>query len=414
MTLPALGESVTEGTVTRWLKSVGDSVEVDEPLLEVSTDKVDTEIPSPVAGTLLEIKVDEDETVEVGAELAVIGDGSAGSSRRRERGRRAAGRGGARARAGARAGAGARARAEAGAGAEARAGEEAPSPRSADGRSRPPRSSDGARRRPPTSSARRRQLRHPAGAQDGRRARRRPVHRHRHRRRRPDPQAGRPGRGRGGVRRPAPAAPAAGSTSSATASAAPSAAPEPAARHDREDVAAAPGHRRRGWWSRCRPRPSSRRSSRSTSPRSRGCATAVKADFLAREGVKLSYLPFFAKAAVDALKVHPALNATFDLEAGEVTYYDRENLAFAVDTEKRPAHPGRQGRRRPLDRRPGQEDRRPRRAHAHQQDRSRTTCRGGTFTITNLGSVGALFDTPIINQPQVAILGPARSSSARS
>ncbi len=81
VTLPALGESVTEGTVTRWLKQVGDEVAVDEPLLEVSTDKVDTEIPSPVAGTLLEIKVDEDETVEVGAELATIGDeGESGGS----------------------------------------------------------------------------------------------------------------------------------------------------------------------------------------------------------------------------------------------------------------------------------------------------------------------------------------------
>src|SRR5689334_14284785 len=77
--LPALGESVTEGTVTRWLKQVGDEVAVDEPLLEVSTDKVDTEIPSPVAGTLLEIKAEEDETVEVGAELAIIGSGDAGS-----------------------------------------------------------------------------------------------------------------------------------------------------------------------------------------------------------------------------------------------------------------------------------------------------------------------------------------------
>src|SRR5947208_16263597 len=73
VTLPALGESVTEGTVTRWLKSVGDDVAVDEPLLEISTDKVDTEIPSPVAGKLLEIRADEDETVEVGAVLAVIG-----------------------------------------------------------------------------------------------------------------------------------------------------------------------------------------------------------------------------------------------------------------------------------------------------------------------------------------------------
>ena len=76
--LPALGESVTEGTVTRWLKQVGDSVTVDEPLLEVSTDKVDTEIPSPVAGTLLEIKANEDDTVEVGAVLGVIGDESEG------------------------------------------------------------------------------------------------------------------------------------------------------------------------------------------------------------------------------------------------------------------------------------------------------------------------------------------------
>ncbi|WP_340698679.1 biotin/lipoyl-containing protein, partial [Cellulosimicrobium funkei] len=76
--MPALGESVTEGTVTRWLKSVGATVAVDEPLLEVSTDKVDTEIPSPVAGTLEQILVQEDETVEVGANLAVIGDGSGG------------------------------------------------------------------------------------------------------------------------------------------------------------------------------------------------------------------------------------------------------------------------------------------------------------------------------------------------
>ena len=76
MKLPELGESVTEGTITRWLKSVGDEVEVDEPLVEVSTDKVDTEIPSPLAGTLLEIKAEEDETVEVGAELCMIGDAS--------------------------------------------------------------------------------------------------------------------------------------------------------------------------------------------------------------------------------------------------------------------------------------------------------------------------------------------------
>ena len=76
VTMPQLGESVTEGTVTRWLKQVGDRVEADEPLLEVSTDKVDTEIPSPASGTLIEIKVNEDDTADVGSELAVIaGDG---------------------------------------------------------------------------------------------------------------------------------------------------------------------------------------------------------------------------------------------------------------------------------------------------------------------------------------------------
>ena len=103
--MPALGESVTEGTVTRWLKQEGDTVEVDEPLLEVSTDKVDTEIPSPAAGVLQRIVAGEDETVEVGGELAVIGDGGDGSdaadrraparrgrSRAAQRGRRAGAR----------------------------------------------------------------------------------------------------------------------------------------------------------------------------------------------------------------------------------------------------------------------------------------------------------------------------------
>ena len=77
VTMPQLGESVTEGTVTRWLKAEGDHVDADEPLLEVSTDKVDTEVPSPASGTLLAIKVQEDETVEIGVELAVIGEPSA-------------------------------------------------------------------------------------------------------------------------------------------------------------------------------------------------------------------------------------------------------------------------------------------------------------------------------------------------
>ncbi len=132
---------------------------------------------------------------------------------------------------------------------------------------------------------------------------------------------------------------------------------------------------------------------------------AEKADFVAREGVKLSYLPFFAKAAIDALKEHPKLNATIDTEAGEVTYYDRENLAFAVDTEK--------GLLTPVVKDAGDLSVAGlAKKIADVAERTRTNkigpdeLSGGTFTITNLGSVGALWDTPIINKPQVAILGP--------
>ena len=127
-------------------------------------------------------------------------------------------------------------------------------------------------------------------------------------------------------------------------------------------------------------------------------------DFLAREGVKLTYLPFFTKAAIDTLKHHPALNATIDMEAGEITYYDRENVAFAVDTEKGLLTPvvkdagdlSISGLAKKI---------------SDVAERTRTNkigpdeLSGGTFTITNLGSFGALWDTPIINQPQVAILG---------
>ena len=131
---------------------------------------------------------------------------------------------------------------------------------------------------------------------------------------------------------------------------------------------------------------------------------SVKADFAAREGVKLSYMPFFAKAAIDALKQHPSLNAAIDTEAGEVTYYDRENVAIAVDTEK--------GLLTPVIKDAGDLSIAGlARKIADVAERTRANkigpdeLAGGTFTITNTGSRGALFDTPIINQPQVAILG---------
>ncbi|HQR28738.1 MAG TPA: 2-oxoglutarate dehydrogenase, E2 component, dihydrolipoamide succinyltransferase, partial [Nocardioides sp.] len=131
---------------------------------------------------------------------------------------------------------------------------------------------------------------------------------------------------------------------------------------------------------------------------------SIKAEFAAREGVRLSFLPFFAKAAIDALKQHPSLNAAIDTEKGEVTYYDRENLAIAVDTEK--------GLLTPVIKDAGDLSIAGLARHiADVADRTRANkilpdeLAGGTFTLTNTGSRGALFDTPIINQPQVAILG---------
>ncbi|HSX68632.1 2-oxoglutarate dehydrogenase, E2 component, dihydrolipoamide succinyltransferase, partial [Nocardioides sp.] len=131
---------------------------------------------------------------------------------------------------------------------------------------------------------------------------------------------------------------------------------------------------------------------------------ASKADFLAREGVKLSYTPFFAKAAADALKQHPKLNAQLDSEKNEVTYFDRENLSFAVDTDK--------GLLTPVVKDAGDLSVAGlAKKIADVAERTRTNkitpddLAGGTFTISNLGSRGALLDTPIINLPQVAILG---------
>ena len=130
----------------------------------------------------------------------------------------------------------------------------------------------------------------------------------------------------------------------------------------------------------------------------------VKDDFLAREGVKLSFMPFLAKAAVDTLKEHPSVNASVDMERQEVTYYDRENLGIAVDTEQGLLVPvvkdagdlSVAGLARKI-------------ADVAERTRSRKIgpdeLSGGTFTLTNTGSRGAIIDTPIINQPQVAILG---------
>jgi pyruvate dehydrogenase E2 component (dihydrolipoyllysine-residue acetyltransferase) len=415
VTLPALGESVTEGTVTRWLKQVGDEVAVDEPLLEVSTDKVDTEIPSPVAGTLLEIKVSEDETVEVGAELALIGSGkpSSGGEQKQE--------------------------------AEP---EQAPEPEAEKEPEPEPEPEAKQEEKEPEPE--------PEPEPESKQEEKEPEPEQE-----PEPETAEPsapsGSGEAGYVTPLVRKLAAQHNvdlSSVTGSGvggrirkqdvleaarqAEQAEQAEQAAQPAAAAAAASGPTGAGTSQAAATPPTvtpdSRRGTTEKISRLRKIIAermvdslqtsaqltqvvevdvtnvarlreSVKNEFLAREGVKLTYLPFFAKAAIDALKEHPKLNATIDTEAGEITYYDRENLAFAVDTEK--------GLITPVVRDAGDLSISGlAKKIADVAERTRTNkigpdeLSGGTFTITNLGSVGALFDTPIINKPQVAILGP--------
>ena len=402
VTLPALGESVTEGTVTRWLKEVGDEVAVDEPLLEVSTDKVDTEIPSPVAGTLMEIKVQTDETVEVGAELAVIGSGkpSAPAAAEPEQpAQEAAPQEAAKESAQAPAEAAEQPPAQAPAKPDP---QEAPAPQ----RTTQPPAEQASGSAPASSSG-------PSSRNDGGAyvtpLVRKMAAEH-------DVDLGSiQGSGVGGrIRKQDVLAAAEAKKAAAPApAAAPAATGAPASRPS----APSPLRGQTEPMTRLRKVIAARMvESLHTSAQLTQVIEvdvtnvarlreAEKADFLAREGVKLTYLPFFAKAAIDALKEHPKLNANIDTEKGEVTYFDRENIAFAVDTDK--------GLLTPVVKDAGDLSVAGlAKKIADVADRTRNNkigpddLTGGTFTITNLGSVGALFDTPIINKPQVAILGP--------
>jgi pyruvate dehydrogenase E2 component (dihydrolipoamide acetyltransferase) len=532
VSMPQLGESVTEGTVTRWLKREGERVEADEPLLEVSTDKVDTEIPSPVSGILRGITVAEDETVAVGAELAVIDEeGSAD---------------GAAATPAAAAGAAAQAQAAApstppappqqaqpAAAAQGAAGAEAPT---ADGTQgfdsagyqpyeqpyesyeqpyqRPPGyQPPPAEYQPPAPPASftvpshapfaapqqaapppppPQQAAPPPPAPEPPRAQPPQAQPWPPAPAQPQPSDGAPltsgtegpyvtplvrklaaehgidlatvaGTGVGGrIRKqdvldaarvlrgttaPAPSAPlqpappqpvppqpappqlAPPQPALAQQAAPPAFQPPPPLAVPRAPLPAgvpAPP-----------PRPaivpSSLRGTTEKLSRSRQLiaqrmveslqisaqlTTVVEADvtaiarlrdrakaaFEAREGVKLSFLPFFALATVEALKVHPKLNAVIDTASGQVTYHDDEHLGIAVDTER--------GLMVPVIRQAGDLNIAGlARKIADLAERTRAgrvspdELSGGTFTLTNTGSRGALFDTPIINQPQVGILG---------
>ena len=381
--LPALGESVTEGTVTRWLKKVGDSVSVDEPLVEISTDKVDTEIPSPVAGVLQQILVKEDETVAVGAVLAIVGDGAAQTPPP----------------------AAPPAAAPVAAPPVAAPIVPPPAPAVAAPVVPPPAPAVVAPPvvvTPPPAPVTAPVASVPAEAES-------------------DPNYVTPivrklaselgvnlasvrGTGVGGRIRKEDVE-AAGKT------AAPShaSAPTPSA-----PVAASNLRGTREPMTRLR-RVLAERAVASMQQTAQLTSVVevdvtaiahlrerVKAEFLARTGTKLSFMPFFTLAAAEALRSHPKINSS--AEGDQIVYHDGENISFAVDTER--------GLLTPVIRNTASLSiAELAKQIADLADRTRTNqlkpdeLSGGTFTVTNTGSRGALFDTPVVFLPQSAILG---------
>ncbi len=371
--MPALGESVTEGTVTRWLKNVGDNVAVDEPLLEVSTDKVDTEIPSPASGVLLSIEVSVDSTVAVGTRLASIGASGAAPATP----------------------------APAAPAAPAAPVAAAPKPVPAPPTTPPPLIPQAAAPVAKPAVA--------AGVLDD--AYVTPIVRKLAAENGVN-LANVKGTGVGGrirkedvlaaVSKPAVAA------SSPAVAAAPSIAKAPA------PVAVSPLRGTTVTMSRLRKVIAARMleslqvSAQLTTvievdiTKIARLREKAKSSFESREGVKLTYLPFFAVAVCEALKQHPVVNAS--VEGDQITYHGAEHLGIAVDTDR--------GLLVPVIRDAGDLNiggiaRRIVDVASRTRDNkiSPDDLGGGTFTITNTGSRGALFDTPIINQPQVAILG---------
>jgi pyruvate dehydrogenase E2 component (dihydrolipoamide acetyltransferase) len=396
--LPALGESVTEGTVTRWLKSVGDSIEADEPLLEVSTDKVDTEIPSPVSGTVLEILVQEDETAEVGAKLAVVGAAGAAPAQQQAPA------------------------------APAPAQESAPAPAAPQQQAPAPQA--------PTAPAPQTQET-PAPA--------------------PVPSAPAPAPTPAPAPQQAPAAPAATSSGDdgayvtplvrklaaesgvdlgsvrgtggggrirkqdviTAAEAAKAAAASAAAKPAAAPKAAAQASPLRGQTVKMTRMRKVIGDNMMKALHSQAQLTTVlevdvtrlmrlraraKDAFLAREGVKLSPMPFYVKAAAQALKANPVVNARINEDEGTITYFDSENIGIAVDSEK--------GLMTPVIKGAGDLNiagiAKKTAELAGNVRASKITpddLAGATFTISNTGSRGALFDTVIVPPNQAAILG---------
>ena len=395
--MPALGESVTEGTVTTWLKSVGDAVEADEPLVEVSTDKVDSEVPAPASGFLAEIRVPEDETVEVGTVLAVI-TAQAPSTAPSEPA------------------------------APAAPAQQAPVPASPAPQAPAPAPAAPVNPFPTPASlaqtAETGQLAQSSAstpAQVSQTGYVTPIVRKLAR------EAGIElaevtGTGIGGrIRREdVEAAIKARQAAQAPAAPAASAAPQTAA------AAAAPGDNVFSGREASSLRGTTEKMSRLRQTIARrmveSLATAAqlttvievdvtkiaalraraKDAFVQRENTKLTFLPFFVKAATEALRFHPKVNATINDK--EVTYFDHENIGIAVDTERGllvPVIKNAQGMSiADVSRSINDLAARTRSATIGADELS-----GSTFTITNTGSGGALFDTPVLNMPETAIMG---------
>ncbi|ORB69481.1 2-oxoglutarate dehydrogenase, E2 component, dihydrolipoamide succinyltransferase [Mycobacterium scrofulaceum] len=392
--MPELGESVAEGTVTRWLKKVGDSVQVDDALVEVSTDKVDTEIPSPVAGVLVSITAEEDATVPVGGELARIGSGAQAAS------------------------------APPPAPKPEPKPEPAPEPPKAEAKPEPqpiaqPEPAPAPKPQPaqaqpaaePTGSApngspyvtplvRKLATEHDidlaqvTGTGVGGRIRKQDVlaaAEEKQRQSQPQKAAAPPQAPAVDGKAAQPAAPA----------------PAPALAHLRGTTQKASRIRQ---LTANKTRESLQATAQLTQThevdmtRIVGLRARAKSAFAEREGVNLTFLPFIARAVIDALKIHPNINASYNEQTKEITYYDAEHLGFAVDTD--------QGLLSPVIHNAGDlslaglaraiADIA---ARARSGDLKPDELSGGTFTITNIGSQGALFDTPILVPPQAAMLG---------
>ena len=380
--MPALGESVTEGTVTTWLKSVGDAVDADEPLLEVSTDKVDSEVPSPVAGFLAEIRVPEDETVEVGTVVAIISSSAPSAAPVAE--------------------AAAPAAPAAPVAPAAPAAPVAPAAPAAPAAPIDP--FPNASTLAQTASAAP-VVETPVAVTGS--AYVTPIVRKLARELGVD-LASVSGTGVGGrVRREDIEAAAAAARAAVAAPAAP-AAPATAVRE--------PSPLRGTTEKMSRLRQTIARRMVESLQTAAQLTTVIEVDvtkvaalrarskdaFLAKHGTKLTFLPFFVKAATEALAYHPKINATINDK--EVTYFDYEHVGIAVDTPR--------GLLVPVIKNAGDKDIAGIAASINDlAARTRDSkigpdeLSGSTFTVTNTGSGGALFDTPVLNMPETAIMG---------